>query len=83
MEHREKMYTPGAPQFHLNPGTAALMMYYLDNPVPMEVDGLVPSEPGPGPEPMECSYDWDDPMPSRLYRQNALSQAEWDQLLSF
>lgn len=74
------MYTPGAPQFHLNPGTAALMLYCLDNPHPMDweedLEECVP-------EPMECSYDWDDPVPSKLYRQNALSQREWDQLLSF
>lgn len=74
------MYTPGAPQFHLNPGTAALMLYCLDNPHPMDWEED-PEECVP--EPMECSYDWDDPVPSKLYRQNALSQREWDQLLSF
>lgn len=73
------MYTPGAPQFHLNPGTAALMLYCLDNP--QSLNWEEEESPLSGPEPMECSYDWDDVVPSRLHRQNALSPSEWEQLM--
>jgi len=84
----KRMYTPSAPKFDLNPGTARLLLHYINNP----------------PEPMEYSMDFDFPEPPPLFctdpnvhqewldkictplntlqRQNALSNEDWYILLN-
>ena len=81
------MYTPSAPKFELNAGTARWMLHYLNNPPPppdpMEIDDLAPP-------PLSCTdpavyKEWLDkmcpPHPAPLVRQNALSREQWQIIL--
>lgn len=78
------MYTPSAPKFELNTGTARWMLYYLNNPPPqepMEVEF-------PDPPPITCTnpsvqQEWLNKIcASPLMRQNALSKSDWYILLN-
>lgn len=80
-----KMYTPSAPKFELNAGTARWMLHYLNNPPPqpepMDVEF-------PEPPPITCTdmsvhQEWLDKICAPpLVRQNALSKRDWYILLN-
>ncbi len=81
------MYTPSAPKFELNAGTARWMLHYLNNPPPQEhMDVEFPEPPPVTYTDLSVHQEWLNkicaPIPTTLVRQNALSNQDWYILLN-